>query len=146
MGAGAAGAALAWSLADTRMRIVCLEQGGWMNPAEYPTNRIDWEMQRFGAFGLSPEYQHRLTQCWCFFLNAARIRDAENYGEEDSSRLPLRRRLGVLFGSPSQKQQHVGRNRDQFQAQKQHYEIRRRADDHQTGEYQDQTARNLSVQ
>ena len=27
VGAGAAGAALAWSLADTRMRILCLDQG-----------------------------------------------------------------------------------------------------------------------
>ena len=33
IGAGAAGAAFAWSLADTRMNILCLEQGDWMNPA-----------------------------------------------------------------------------------------------------------------
>ena len=37
VGAGASGAAVAWSLAETRMRVVCLEQGGWMNPAEYPS-------------------------------------------------------------------------------------------------------------
>jgi choline dehydrogenase-like flavoprotein len=37
VGAGASGAALAWSLAETRMNILCLEQGGWMNPAEYPS-------------------------------------------------------------------------------------------------------------
>ena len=29
VGSGASGAAVAWSLADTRMRIVCLEQGDW---------------------------------------------------------------------------------------------------------------------
>ena len=34
IGAGASGATAAWNLADTKMRIVCLEQGGWMNPAE----------------------------------------------------------------------------------------------------------------
>ena len=34
VGAGAAGAAVAWSLAETRMRILCLEQGGWMRPDE----------------------------------------------------------------------------------------------------------------
>ena len=34
IGAGASGAAMAWSLADTKMRIVCLEQGDWMNPQE----------------------------------------------------------------------------------------------------------------
>ncbi len=59
IGAGAAGAALAWSLAETRMRIVCLEQGDWMNPADYPTTRTDWEMERFGAFGLSPNGRGR---------------------------------------------------------------------------------------
>ncbi len=30
IGAGASGAALAWSLAETRMNILCLEQGDWM--------------------------------------------------------------------------------------------------------------------
>ena len=34
IGAGPAGATIAWSLAETRMKIVCLEQGDWMNPAE----------------------------------------------------------------------------------------------------------------
>ena len=37
IGAGASGAAVAWSLADTRMRILCLEQGDWVNPATYPS-------------------------------------------------------------------------------------------------------------
>ena len=32
IGAGASGAAIAWSLAETRMRIVCFEQGDWMDP------------------------------------------------------------------------------------------------------------------
>ncbi|MAE94126.1 MAG: choline dehydrogenase [Deltaproteobacteria bacterium] len=59
IGAGAAGAALAWSLAETRMKIVCLEQGDWMDPADYPTNRLSWEMERFGAFGLSPNSRGR---------------------------------------------------------------------------------------
>ena len=54
IGAGAAGAAMAWSLADTRMRIVCLEQGDWMNPADYPSTRTDWELSQMGDFALSP--------------------------------------------------------------------------------------------
>jgi len=37
IGAGASGAAVAWSLADTKMHILCLEQGAWMNPATYPS-------------------------------------------------------------------------------------------------------------
>ena len=59
VGAGAAGAALAWSLAETRLRIVCLEQGGWMDPARYPSTGRDWEMRRFSDFGLSPNHRGR---------------------------------------------------------------------------------------
>jgi choline dehydrogenase-like flavoprotein len=59
VGAGAAGAALAWSLADTRMEILCLEQGDWMDPATYPTTGLDWELRRFGDFGLSPNSRGR---------------------------------------------------------------------------------------
>ena len=43
IGAGASGAAVAWSLADTRMHILCLEQGDWMKPSEYPSTGRDWE-------------------------------------------------------------------------------------------------------
>src|SRR5215472_13074160 len=43
IGSGASGAAVAWSLAETKMHIVCLEQGGWMNPAAYPATGRDWE-------------------------------------------------------------------------------------------------------
>jgi choline dehydrogenase-like flavoprotein len=38
IGAGAAGGAIAWSLADTRMRILCLEQGDWVKSTDYPSN------------------------------------------------------------------------------------------------------------
>ena len=59
VGAGASGAALAWSLADTRMRILCLEQGDWMDPAQYPSASMDWELRRFGDFGFSPNTRGR---------------------------------------------------------------------------------------
>jgi len=59
IGAGASGAAFAWSLAETRMRIVCLEQGGWIQQADYPTTRSDWEMDRFAGWGLSPNGRGR---------------------------------------------------------------------------------------
>lgn len=59
IGAGASGAAVAWSLAETRMRIVCLEQGDWMNPADYPSTRNDWELGNFGDFGPSPNTRRR---------------------------------------------------------------------------------------
>jgi len=54
IGAGASGAAVAWSLADTRMRILCLEQGDWVKSSEYPSNGRDWEERQFGDFSTSP--------------------------------------------------------------------------------------------
>jgi choline dehydrogenase-like flavoprotein len=59
VGAGAAGAACAWSLAETRMNILCLEQGDWMNPATYPGMRSDWEVRQLGDFALSPNARGR---------------------------------------------------------------------------------------
>ena len=54
IGAGASGAALAWSLADTRMRIVCLEQGDWVDPAALPGTTTGWEARQVGDFNFSP--------------------------------------------------------------------------------------------
>ena len=54
IGAGASGAAMAWSLADTKMRIVCLEQGGWVKPTDYPANGRDWEARRYGDADILP--------------------------------------------------------------------------------------------
>ncbi|MBD3648195.1 MAG: GMC family oxidoreductase, partial [Pseudomonadales bacterium] len=61
IGAGASGAAFAWSMADTRMRIVCLEQGDWMNPGEYPTAGMDWQTRAFSDFSFSPNRRGRVT-------------------------------------------------------------------------------------
>ena len=36
IGSGASGAAVAWSLAETRMRILCLEQGDWIKSTDFP--------------------------------------------------------------------------------------------------------------
>ena len=59
VGAGASGAALAWSLADTRMNILCLEQGDWMDPAQFPGMANDWEVRQLGDFGFSPNSRGR---------------------------------------------------------------------------------------
>jgi len=59
IGAGASGAAVAWSLADTKMHILCLEQGGWMNPAAYPSTGRDWEARFYGDYSLSPNIRAR---------------------------------------------------------------------------------------
>lgn len=54
IGAGASGAAIAWSLAETRMRIVCLEQGGWPNASQYPATGRDWEARALTDYGWNP--------------------------------------------------------------------------------------------
>src|SRR5258708_2250520 len=61
IGSGASGAAVAWSLADTRMRILCLEQGDWVRSTEFPTNGRDWEARRHGDFDISPNRRGRDT-------------------------------------------------------------------------------------
>ena len=59
IGAGASGAAVAWSLAETRMRIMCIEQGDWMQPDEYPSTGRDWEARSQTDFASSPNIRKR---------------------------------------------------------------------------------------
>lgn len=58
VGAGAAGAAVAWSLAETRMRIVCLEQGDWVKSSDYPSAGRDWESRP--DFSGTPNVRRRI--------------------------------------------------------------------------------------
>jgi choline dehydrogenase-like flavoprotein len=46
IGAGAAGAAVAWRLASAGIAVVCLEQGDWVDPRAYPHWGVDWELHR----------------------------------------------------------------------------------------------------
>jgi choline dehydrogenase-like flavoprotein len=61
IGSGASGSAVAYSLADTRMHIVCLEQGDWIKPTDFPSNGRDWEARRFSDFDMSPNRRGRVT-------------------------------------------------------------------------------------
>ena len=61
IGSGASGAAVAWSLADTKMRILCLEQGDWMQQSDYPSNGRDWEARQFGDYATRPNIRARPT-------------------------------------------------------------------------------------
>lgn len=58
IGAGAAGAAAAWSLSQTKLKIVCLEQGGFMNPDEYPSTKVGWEAMKYDKFNVSPNVRN----------------------------------------------------------------------------------------
>ena len=59
IGAGASGAAVAWSLAETKMHILCLDQGGWMKQSEYPSTGRDWEAKFYGEWATSPNIRGR---------------------------------------------------------------------------------------
>ena len=62
IGAGASGAAIAWSLTETRMHILCLEQGGWMTPSRYPSTRENYETEQLiGAFNPDPNVRGLAT-------------------------------------------------------------------------------------
>jgi choline dehydrogenase-like flavoprotein len=61
IGSGASGAAAAWSLADSKMRILCLEQGDWVKPTDYPSNGRDWEARLFSDFAINPNRRARET-------------------------------------------------------------------------------------
>jgi|TARA_B110000240_G_scaffold182600_1_gene215506 choline dehydrogenase-like flavoprotein len=54
IGAGASGAAIAWSLLETRMRILCLEQGPHVADKDYPSRDDDYELSRYGKFSCDP--------------------------------------------------------------------------------------------
>ena len=59
IGAGASGAAIAWSLLETRMRILCLEQGDHLADKDYPSRRDDYELARYGDFSCDPNVRQR---------------------------------------------------------------------------------------
>ena len=81
IGAGASGAAVAWSLADTKMHILCLDQGGWMNPAEYPSTGRDWEARATPESIFTKLVGRAVAEGSVLLLH-----DADDYGAEGSWR------------------------------------------------------------
>ena len=54
IGAGASGGVVALRLAQAGFSVVCLEQGDWMNRADYPGNKLDWELKARKDWATSP--------------------------------------------------------------------------------------------
>ena len=54
VGAGASGAAIAWSLLEMNTRILCLEQGLHLHDQDFPSRDEDYELARYGAFSCDP--------------------------------------------------------------------------------------------
>ena len=54
IGAGASGAAAAWRLASAGLRVVCLEQGGWVPPESLAALGEGWEERRLTNYHPDP--------------------------------------------------------------------------------------------
>ncbi len=54
VGAGAAGAALAWRLASNGLKVICLERGYWHDPSDAPQDRPEWEGERLRSRAPNP--------------------------------------------------------------------------------------------
>ena len=54
IGAGASGAVVALRLAEAGFKVTCLEQGEWLNRADYPGNKLDWELKARKDWATSP--------------------------------------------------------------------------------------------
>lgn len=60
IGSGPAGAAVTKRLTDLGASVVCLEQGDWVKPSDYPSTRPDWETaMRRGPFHVNPNIRKR---------------------------------------------------------------------------------------
>ena len=46
IGGGLSGAALTWSLSEAGIKVVCLEQGGWMDSSAFVAKDLDYEIHR----------------------------------------------------------------------------------------------------
>ena len=54
IGGGASGAAVAWSLSQAGIEVLCLEQGSWVDPKTYPSLGFDWELRLGTDFSPDP--------------------------------------------------------------------------------------------
>jgi choline dehydrogenase-like flavoprotein len=54
IGAGAAGAAVAWRLSHFDLKVLCIEQGDFQNPSEYPASSANWELRKLSTHNPFP--------------------------------------------------------------------------------------------
>ena len=59
IGAGPSGAITSLVLAQAGLKVVCLEQGGWVDKKEHPQADKDWEWRRFDDWHIHPSVRGR---------------------------------------------------------------------------------------
>ena len=58
IGGGMSGGAFSWSLSEAGFRVLCLEQGPWMDPTEYPSTHLDGEKHLSSDFSTNPNVRN----------------------------------------------------------------------------------------
>ena len=61
IGAGAAGAAFTWRLAEAGIDVICLDRGEWPVPGAYATASADWETRRLRDWNPNPNVRNNLA-------------------------------------------------------------------------------------
>ena len=79
VGAGASGAAVAWRLAEAGFRVVCLDQGDWVDPAALPAYGDDWELRRLTDFNPDPNVR-QLPEDYPWLISAHQL--LRRHGQE----------------------------------------------------------------
>ncbi|GAB3059280.1 GMC family oxidoreductase [Intrasporangium mesophilum] len=75
IGAGPSGSVVTHTLAQRGFNVVCLEQGDWVNPSDYPANNPQWELQ----------IQHQ----WAHDPNVRKLPSDYPVGVEESDMWPV---------------------------------------------------------
>ncbi len=57
IGAGSSGGAFTWRLSEAGFDVMCLEQGDWLRPEDYPSAQDDWELHFYTDFNLDPNFR-----------------------------------------------------------------------------------------
>ena len=65
VGAGAAGSVAALHLARAGFSVVCLEQGGWTDPSEFPGSKLEWELLASKQWHPNPNVRKRAEDYPC---------------------------------------------------------------------------------
>jgi len=54
IGAGASGAAAAWNLSKSKLKIACFEQGDFINKEHFSKENFNWEYLRYTKYDVNP--------------------------------------------------------------------------------------------
>ncbi len=75
VGAGPSGSVVTHTLAERGLKVVCLEQGDWVSPADFPGNNPQWELQ--------------IQNQWAHDPNVRKLPSDYPVGVEDSDMWPV---------------------------------------------------------